>query len=491
MEHRMLEQTELLNSVESATSVQPPLVVDLDGTLVKSDLLLESVVALLRRQPLYAFILPFWMLRGIARFKQEVARRVVLDPCLLPWRKDLIHYLEGQRAEGRSIVLATAADARIARQVAGHLRLFDSVLASDGVTNLSGGSKRDRLVREFGERGFDYAGNSRRDLVVWSSARRAILIDANADLNPAVTTVTPVDRVFKNERRSPRDYLKALRPRNWAKNLLVFVPLLAAHRVQEIGLWGKAALAFLALGCCASAGYLLNDLLDLAADRHHPEKRSRPFAAGTLPLAWAFAMIPALWGLSCVVGALVSPGFLAALLFYFVLSVTYSLFLKKIVILDVLVLAGLHSVRILAGSAAVGVGLSHWLLAFSTFLFFSLALVKRYSELVVMRGVDGGNAHARAYELGDAELLSAMGTASGYLAVMVLALYIASDTAHVLYARRNLLWFLCPLMFYWISQVWLTAHRGKMRDDPLVFAASDRTSRILILLMVVTVILAQ
>jgi 4-hydroxybenzoate polyprenyltransferase len=486
MEHSILDQI----SIESAAAMQPPLVVDLDGTLVKSDLLLESVVALLRRQPLYAFLLPVWMLRGIARFKQEVARRVALDPCLLPWRKELIDYLEGQRAEGRCIVLATASDARIARQVAGHLQLFNSILASDGITNLAGGSKRDRLVREFGEKGFDYAGNSRRDLVVWSSAQRAILVNSHA-LKAAVTKVTPVDRVFEDARRSPRDYLKALRPRNWAKNLLVFVPLLAAHRVQEIGLLGKAALAFVALGCCASAGYLLNDLLDIEADRHHPEKRLRPFAAGKLPLAWAFAMIPALLGLGCVVGALVSPGFLAALLFYFTLSVTYSLFLKKIVILDVLVLAGLHSVRILAGSVAVGVGLSHWLLAFSTFLFFSLALVKRYSELVVMRDVEGGNARARAYELGDAELLSAMGTASGYLAVMVLALYIASDTAHVLYAQRNLLWFLCPLMFYWISQVWLTAHRGKMRDDPLVFAASDRTSRILMLLMLVTVILAQ
>jgi 4-hydroxybenzoate polyprenyltransferase/phosphoserine phosphatase len=486
-----MEQTMLASPIESTAATQPPLVVDLDGTLVKSDLLLESVVALLRRQPLYAFLLPVWMLRGIARFKQEVARRVVLDPCLLPWRRELIDYLEGQRAEGRCIVLATASDGRIARQVAAHLQLFDSILASDGVTNLAGGSKRDRLIREFGEKGFDYAGDSGRDLVVWSSARRAIVVDANGGLKPAVTKVTPVDRVFEDARRSPRDYLKALRLRNWAKNLLVFVPLLAAHRVQEIGLLGKGALAFVALGCCASAGYLLNDLLDLEADRHHPEKRLRPFAAGKLPLAWAFAMISALLGLGCVVGALVSPAFLAALLFYFALSVTYSLFLKKIVILDVLVLAGLHSARILAGSAAVGVGLSHWLLAFSTFLFFSLALVKRYSELVVMREVDGGNAHARAYELGDAELLSAMGTASGYLAVLVLALYIASDTAHVLYAQRNLLWFLCPLMFYWISQVWLTAHRGKMRDDPLVFAAGDRTSRILILLMLVTVILAQ
>jgi 4-hydroxybenzoate polyprenyltransferase len=482
-----MEQTLTAASIQSAPARQPPLVVDLDGTLVKSDLLLESILALLRKQPLYAFLLPIWMLRGIAWFKQAVSRRVVLDPGLLPWRNDLIDYLREQRAEGRSIILATASDECIARQVAGRLQLFDLILASDGVMNLAGRNKRNRLVSAFGEKGFDYAGNSRRDLAVWSSARRAILVNPNVALKPDAL----VDRVFEGRRKGLRDYLRALRLRNWAKNLLVFVPLLAAHRVQETGLLEKAGIAFLAFGFCASAGYLLNDLIDLDADRHHPEKRFRPFAAGRLPLAWAFVMIPVLFCLACMLGALVSPGFLGALLFYFALSLTYSLYLKKIVILDVLVLAGLHSARILAGSVAVGIGLSHSLLAFSTFLFFSLALVKRYSELVVMRQVDGVSAHARAYEIGDAELLSAMGTASGYLAVLVLALYIASDTAHVLYEQRNLLWFLCPLMFYWISHVWLTAHRGKMRDDPLVFAACDRTSRILMLLMLATAILAQ
>jgi 4-hydroxybenzoate polyprenyltransferase len=307
-------------------------------------------------------------------------------------------------------------------------------------------------------------------------------------------TATPAERltgIDRIPRTGLRVYFKALRPRNWAKNLLVFVPLLAAHRVDEVGLWEKAGIAFLAFGCCASAGYLLNDLLDLDADRHHPRKRFRPFAAGDLPLSYAHAMIPILVCVGGILGALLSPGFLGTLLFYIGLSVTYSLLLKKIAILDVLVLAGLHSVRILAGSVAVGIGLSHWLLAFSTFLFFSLALVKRYSELVIMRRVDGDGAHARGYELDDRELLASMGTASGYLAVLVLALYIAGDTAHALYAQRNLLWLLCPLLIYWISHVWLTAHRGRMHDDPLVFTACDRTSRILMFLMLATVILAQ
>ena len=295
-----------------------------------------------------------------------------------------------------------------------------------------------------------------------------------------------IDRVFADAKTGLVKRLKALRPAHWVKNLLVLVPLFAAHRFQDIALLEKSLLAFVAFGCCASSGYLFNDLIDLDADRHHPQKRIRPFAAGDLPLSYALATIPALLIFGCFLGAWVSPLFLAMLLVYFALSATYSLHIKKIAVLDVLFLAGLYSVRIMAGSAAAGIWSSHWLLAFSTFLFFSLALVKRYGELVIMRRVEGEGAKARAYELSDGELLAAMGTASGYLAVLVLALYIASDKAGTLYAQRELLWFLCPLLLYWISHVWLTAHRGKMRDDPVVFAIGDLTSRILILLMLAT-----
>ena len=253
---------------------------------------------------------------------------------------------------------------------------------------------------------------------------------------------------------------------------------------------GKAVLMFLAFGCFASSGYLLNDLLDLSADRRHPQKRLRPFAAGDIPLSYARTMIPVLFGLGCILGWLLSPLCLGVLLTYFVLSVTYSLYIKKVVLLDVIVLAGLYTIRIIAGSAAVGIWPSYWLLAFSTFLFLSLALVKRYGELVIMRIVEGENAKARGYEINDAELLAAMGISSGYLAVLVLALYITSGTAQVLYGRHELMWFLCPLLLYWISHVWLITHRGRVHDDPLVFATRDRTSRILVLLMLATALLA-
>ena len=450
----------------------PPLVVDLDGTLVKTDLLLESILALIRKQPLCVFQLPVWLLRGKAAFKQEVARRVELDIRSLPWRRELLDDLERQHAQGRSLVLATGSDMRLARQVADHLGIFDLVFASDGVVNLCGAAKRDHLVRKFGDRGFDYAadggGFARHDVAVWASARRAIIVNSE----------------FKVQSRPGAwERLNALRPTHWLKNLLVFVPVFAAHRFHEIASLEKSLLAFVAFGCCASSGYLLNDLLDLEADRHHPKKRLRPFAAGNLPLSYALVMIPALLVLGCLLGGLVSTPLLGILLVYFAMSAAYSLHLKKIPILDVLFLAGLYTVRIMAGSAAVSLWLSPWLTAFSIFLFFSLALVKRYAELVITRLADGEAMKARPYEASDGELLAAMGTASGYLAVLVLALYAASDKAPLLYSRSQLLWFLCPLLLYWISHVWLTAHRGKMHHDPLIFAITDKTSRVLSLLM--------
>lgn len=470
--------------------VETPLVVDLDGTLLRTDLLLESLLALAKQRPACVFVLPLWLCRGKAYLKREVARRASLDVSLLPYRKDLLDYLRAQRARGRSLVLATASDQQIARQVADHLQLFDSVIASDGVVNLSGEVKRARLVREFGEKGFDYAANGRSDLAVWRSAQKAIAVSPRPRVAEALPRVTEVDITFRDKPGNLKSYGNALRPQQWSKNLLVLVPVFAAHRFFELPLLGKALLALLAFCCCASSGYLLNDLFDLAADRHHPRKQFRPFAAGELPLSYAFTMIPVLALLGSFLAMLVSPVLLALLFGYFLLAITYSLYFKKQVVLDVIVLAALYTLRLEAGSAAVSIRASHWLVAFSIFLFLSLALAKRYGELVVMKRVDGDAAHARSYELSDAELLAAQGTASGYLAVLVLALYLASGTARILYGRLEVLWLLCPLLLYWIGRIWLVAHRGLIEDDPILFATSDRTSRILVLLMIGTILLA-
>jgi 4-hydroxybenzoate polyprenyltransferase/phosphoserine phosphatase len=477
-------------SAAVAANTLCPLAVDLDGTLVKSDLLIEGIAGLLRQQPLALLALPLWLLRGRAYLKRQIAGRVELDPTLLPYRTALLDYLRSEHDKGRSIVLATASDERFAQQVAAHLKIFDSVLASDGNLNLSGENKRARLVGQFGERGFDYAGNERRDLPVWSSARKAIVVDPNPRLLQAVARIADSQSAFADRAASFREYLRALRPEHWLKNLLVFVPLSAAHLWLAPELVARTLVAFVAFCCCASAGYLINDLLDLQADRRHPQKRLRLFASGRLPLAYALVTAPVLGLVGLTLAGMLSALLLGIVLSYFALSLAYSLELKRVALLDILVLATLYTLRMVGGAAAISVWPSVWLLGFSMFLFVSLAFVKRYAELVIMRSVEGDHATARGYELSDAELLATKGTASGYAAVVVLALYIASGAAQTSYSRHQLIWLLCPLLLYWLGYLWLVAHRGKMYHDPLVFALRDHTSRILVLLMFATFLLA-
>lgn len=468
-----------------------PLVVDLDGTLVKTDLLIESLLSLIKQNPFYILALPFWMLRGRAFLKRQVNRRVTLDVSFLPYDRELLDHLKVQHARGRPLVLATGNDERVARQVADHLQLFERVLASDGAVNLSSRTKRDRLVAEFGERNFDYAGNERRDLEVWSSARKAIIVNSTKGIIRRAGRVADIEKIFNSRDGVLKPYIRALRLQQWLKNLLVFVPLVMAHRYNDLALVGQAFLAFCAFGLCASSVYLLNDLTDLSADRHHPRKRMRPFAAGELPLLWGLGSAPLLLGFSIFLAWFLPLPFLGMLLLYFFLNLGYSFTLKRVVLLDVIILAGLYTMRIMAGSASVAIWPSPWLLAFSTFLFLSLALLKRYAELVMVHAVSGGNIQVRGYQVIDKELLASLGAGSGYVAVLVLAMYISSGAAEILYTRHELIWFLCPLLLYWISYVWLIAHRGGMDDDPLVFVFRNRVSQIVILLSAFIVVLAR
>jgi len=467
-----------------------PLVVDLDGTLVRTDLLVESVFLLIRQSPARILQLPLWLARGRAHFKQQLAKRVLPDAHTLPYHPELVALLHEERARGRPLVLATAADQRVARAVAVEIDIFTEILASDGQTNLGGENKRKQLVARYGERGFDYVGNSYKDLLVWRSARSALLARAEPGLAAAVARVTQVGRVFEEARRDPRAYLEALRPHHWLKNLLVLVPLIAAQKPYDPGLLMQALLAFVAFTLCASSVYLFNDLLDLGADRQHPHKRQRPLASGRLPLGHVVALIPLLLAAALFVGLWLPPLFLPVLGLYFALTLAYSLRLKDVAILDVLILAAGYTLRVMAGSLAVGIRPSPWLLAFCIFLFFSLALVKRYTELMVMRAIEGQRTHARGYLLEDSELLAALGVASGYLSVLVLALHITSDLAHRFYRNYEYVWLVCILLLYWISHLWLQAHRRQMHDDPLVFAGRDRLSRVLILLMLLLLALA-
>ena len=470
--------------------IDSPLVVDLDGTLVQTDLLVESFLALIKRNPLYLFAALFWFLRGKAYLKRQISRRVNLDVTVLPYHQELLDYLREQRVHRRRILLATGTDEQIARQVADHLGLFDEVLGSDGTTNLSGRRKRDRLVKEFGEKKFDYAGNGRGDIPLWSSARKAILVDVSGNLMGAVTRTVEVERVFWARKKGVKPYVEALRLHQWLKNLLVFVPLVMAHRFVEPDLIAKNLIAFVAFGLCASSVYLSNDLIDLSADRHHPRKMKRPFAAGDLSPLFGLLASPWLLGFSLLLGLLLSSDFLWMLVTYYLLNLAYSFYFKQVALLDVILLAGLYTMRIMAGSASVDIWPSSWLLAFSTFIFLSLALVKRYAELVIIHA-ETGKVPVRGYQIIDKELLASLGSGSGYVAVLVLAIYISSGKAEILYTRHHFIWLLCPLLLYWISYVWLIAHRGAMLDDPLVFALKDRVSQITLLLAGVVFLLAM
>jgi len=474
----------------AAKSTAPPLAVDLDGTLVKTDLLIESLLALLKQNPLYAFAALLWLWHGKAYLKHQIAQRTKLDVTVLPYHADLLTYLKAQHAQGRQIILATATNERIARQIAEHLQCFSAVFASDTTTNLKSQRKRTRLVSEFGERGFDYVGTDRFDLPIWHSALKAILVNPRRGIQTAAGEITQVERIFEDGTRRLSAYIRLLRPHQWLKNLLIFVPLLTSHRFYEVSLLGQGILAFLAFGLCASSVYVLNDLLDLSADRHHPRKRQRPFAVGAIPVGDGLLLIPLLLGVAFGLAALLPPAFAGVLALYYVLTLGYSFYFKQVVILDVLVLAGLYTVRIIAGSAAVAIWPSFWLLAFSQFLFLSLAMVKRYTEL---KGVMNDNQRfikGRDYRVDDLALLASLGGASGYLAVLVLALYINSNQVRTLYNYPEVIWLLCPLLLYWISRIWLLTHRGMMHDDPVVFALEDRLSRFLFLAMLAILILA-
>jgi 4-hydroxybenzoate polyprenyltransferase len=460
---------------EAAAGKLVPLCVDLDGTLLRTDSLHEALVAALRRAPWLALALPFWLLRGRAAFKREVARHAQLDASLLPYDEAVLELVRTERAKGRRIVLATAADLGIAEAVASHLGLFDEIVASDGTVNLKGARKAQALAGRFGERGFDYVGDSRADHAPWSGAAVAYVC-----AGPQVVRRLEARGVRAVAiERAPRlrwPFLRALRMHQWMKNLLVFVPLVTAHRLYDPAATRSSILAFAAFSLAASGAYLLNDLADLDHDRRHPKKRRRALASGELSLAIGAVTAPALLVIAFAISVLLTPAFRVELACYVAATMAYSLWLKRLVLLDVFMLASLYGVRIAGGAAAIAVPLSHWLLVFSLFMFLSLALAKRYAELSALARREGRDAPGRGYRTGDAPLVGIMGVACGQLSVLVFALYITSPEVRALYATPLLLWLVCPVLLYWVARVWLIAYRGELDEDPLVFALRDRVS---------------
>ena len=482
------------------TASSTVLCVDLDGTLVKSDTLIDSTLVLARQHPALLMKIPSWLTEGKASFKRHITNSVTLDVVHLPYNRELLQFLEQERAQGRSIYLATAADGALAQRVADHLGLFDGVIASDGTNNLAGQNKLEAFRHRFGEN-FCYIGNASPDVPLLKVCRTPMVANPTSGLLAALRRekIVPV-RTFTEKNSWLKAWFKALRIHQWAKNVLIFLPLLLGHALKKPAITASL-MAFFAFGLCASATYIVNDLLDIEADRLHPRKRRRPFAAGDLS-AISGVMVIGLFLVASFLTAVSipwvelrlgshSPGtnhflgfttpysFLGWLVVYAITTLAYSLRLKRAVLVDVIVLSGLYTIRILAGSAATGVEVSTWLGSFSIFFFLSLAFVKRFAELENLRERGGASAKGRGYHIADIEQLRSFGSASGYVSVAVLTLYISNLDAAQLYNHTKRLWLLVPVLLLWISRLWLLASRGELDEDPVVYAITDKRSLLL------------
>lgn len=468
-----------------------PLCVDCDGTLIASDLLVESALRCVASQPANLLRLPFWLLGGKAALKRTLATRSQIDVAKLPYRPELLAFLRAERERGRKCFLVSAADSTLIEQVAAHLGLFDGTIASDGAHNLKGEAKAQRLVEKFGAAGFDYAGDDPADLPVWKAARKAIAVSASAATLRKLQQSNPPVMIVPRQEVTLKTWLRLMRIHQWAKNLLIFVPVVTSHRLGDLHVLGASALAFLTFGLVGSGTYILNDLADIPHDRSHPSKSKRPIASGEIaPLRALLVSMLLLLGAAAICTQL-TPACVIVVAGYLALTTSYTLLFKKKLMVDVVVLAGLYTIRVIAGHTAGGIPYSVWLLAFAIFILFSLALAKRYAELVNPAMREGGRLPGRGYQPGDEVPASNLGTASGVTAILVLVLYINSPEVQRLYRQPLVLLALCPLFLYWIGRIWMLAHRGQLHDDPVIFALRDPKSYYVGALAAVVLILAS
>jgi 4-hydroxybenzoate polyprenyltransferase len=474
--------SETIGRMESGeTPASPPnfpICVDLDGTLVQTDTILEGLFALGASWCLVQALLK--LPSGRAVFKSFVAQRTVLNPALLPYNESLLAWLRTQQAQGRRLILTTGADRKVAAAVASHLALFDEVIASDGVNNNKATAKAEILVRRYGHGGFTYVGNSRSDLPIWQVAATGVVVNAGTSVAAAAHRLVPIEASF-NDRPAPlRTAWDALRPYQWVKNLLVFVPIVTAHATGVASDWLAAAGAFIAFCATASAIYLLNDLSDLVSDRSHPRKRLRPIASGALPVPTVLLLVAILLALGFAFAALSSM--LVVICMYAALSLAYSIKLKELPLVDLFVLAALYTLRLIGGGEATGHFVSLWLLAFSGFLFLSLASLKRVAELIDIEAT-GGRLLRRGYETKDAAILTTFGCCASFASCIVLALFVQEQAKLNQYDSPELLWGIVPLILFWQCRLWLSTVRGYMQDDPIVYASGDWVSWIVAILV--------
>ena len=460
-----------------APATDVPLCVDMDGTLIRTDSLVEATAHFLKTRFYLAPMIFVWLTRGKAHLKDKIAAHAELDVTHLPYEDKVVEAIRTARDEGRTTVLCTASNQRHAQAVADHLGLFDEVMSSDGTTNLSGDNKQQALVARFGEGGYDYVGNDVQDVPAFESARKSIIVAPTRPLRRVMGRLARAEHLVPPREPTLRDYADQLRLHQWLKNMLLFVPLLASQKFGDSSAIAASSIAFLAYGLCASSVYVLNDLMDLPADRRHPRKCLRPFASARIPVERGILLIPALLIASFALASLLPLEFVLLLAGYYFVTLNYNLWAKNVAVLDTLVLAGLYTLRVIAGAAAISVVPSFWLLAFSMFFFLSVAMAKRYAELVNTDLEDEQTVPGRQYRSTDLSTIMSEGAASGNAAVLVLALYINSDEVRTNYSNPDVIWLTCPLLLYWVNKLWLNTQRREMHDDPLVWALENRVSR--------------
>jgi 4-hydroxybenzoate polyprenyltransferase/phosphoserine phosphatase len=465
----------------------PCLCVDLDGTLIQTDTLVELLVILLRTKPTSILRLFLRLFAGKARFKQELAREATLEPDSLPYALPVLDYIRSEASRGRRVLLVTGADESVANLVAQHLGLFSEVICSNGRENVTGKTKLAAIRRRLGDNEFSYAGNSRADLPVWKGAKSAVIVGSNAALRKAVErSGVEVEKVFQAPRLSMAAIFKAMRIYQWTKNALIFLPIMLSHRLFAPPVLANSVRAFLSFSLCASGIYLANDILDLPTDRKHARKRHRPLPSGRLSVPAAITLMAVLLAGAAALNPTREAG---SLLFVYAASaLAYSLYLKRLLMIDVIMLAVFYTLRVLYGGAATGITVSIWTLAFSMFMFLSLALIKRISELQSGVSDHGLTGSGRAYELHDLYQMSALSAASGCISALVIILYVYNPEVMTLYSRPKLLLGIFPLLIYWQSRLLILANRGVIQDDPIVFSLSDRSSRVTAIAVLLLVI---
>lgn len=453
------------------------LCVDLDGTLVATDTIWESFLILLKTAPHRLLALLFALRGGRPTLKRYLSTHAPVDPRTLPYREEVLELTRDARRAGRPVLLVTASDQATAGAIAAHVDVFDEAFGSDGRHNLKAQRKADFLASRFGRGGFQYVGDAAADLPVWKAAGDALIVAASSRTRRRAEQAVSDVTVVSERPNKWSAAIKELRPHQWAKNLLLFVPLYFAHAYDDLALLFSAVMAFFSFSFCASSIYVLNDLIDLPADRRHRTKRSRPLASGALAIPEALLLMAVSFASSFLLATnFVNPGFVWVLFGYIALTTFYTFYLKQQLIVDVLALALLFTYRVLAGSVAVEVELSFWLLAFSIFFFTSLAFVKRYSELIQLQHNNENTLRGRNYVLADVPVVTSLGPASGLLAVLVFALYINSPSIQKYYATPEALWGICLILMYWITRIWFLAARAEMHDDPVLFAVRDKVS---------------